>query len=216
MFSKKSRRTQSSFKMFLSDTTSNNKKTTPNNLNMNFTKNVTNFARNVNNNIINSFNANNLSIRNTGGMSWGPPTWCFLHTLVEKIKVEHFSIVRLDILKNIYSICSNLPCPECSMHAKNYLNNINFNALKSKEDIKNMLYDFHNDVNGRKGKSLFNRNDLENEYKNNVLTTTFYNFLVKFKDKNASNRFIHEDLYRSRLSSTLVDWFKKNQQYFNE
>lgn len=213
MFSKKSRRVQSSYKMFLSDSKSK-KNNVQKNVTMNYTKKSLISVNN--NNVINSFNSNIKNSRNQGGMSWGPPTWCFLHTMVEKIKVEHFSRLRLDILKTIYNICSNLPCPDCSMHAKNYLNNINFNAIQTKEDIINMLYEFHNDVNIRKGKPLFNRNDLENEYKYNVFTTTFYNFLVKFKDKNATNRFIHEDLYRARLSSTMVNWFKENMSYFHE
>ena len=139
-----------------------------------------------------------------------------LHTLIEKIKEEHLSKIRLDILKNIYAICCNLPCPECSQHAKTYLNNLNFNAIRTKNDFKNMIYTFHNSVNIKKGKPLFNRNDLDSKYENNVLTTTFYNFLVKFKDKHASNRFIHEDLYRSKLSSSIVSWFKENQEYFDE
>lgn len=214
MFSNKSRRTQSTYKMFISNT--NTTINSSPNLSMNYAKPIS-----KSNNVKNNEAMGNLTIsvngyRNTGGLSWGPPTWCFLHTLVEKIKVEHFSILRLEILKNIYNICVNLPCPECSQHAKNYLNGVNFNALKSKEDVKNMLYEFHNLVNVKKGKPLFNRNDLDDEYKNNVLSTTFYNFLVKFKDKYSSNRFIHEDLYRANLSNKIISWYKQNQGYFNE
>jgi len=211
MFSKKSRRTHTSYKMFWSDT--KGKKDIKETKNLNMSYNRQNTHGNVNNIIL----ASNLSgTRNSGGLSWGPPTWSFLHTLIEKIKEEHLSKIRLDILKNIYAICCNLPCPECSQHAKTYLNNLNFNAIRTKNDFKNMIYTFHNSVNIKKGKPLFNRNDLDSKYENNVLTTTFYNFLVKFKDKHASNRFIHEDLYRSKLSSSIVSWFKENQEYFNE
>jgi len=212
MFSQKSRRTQSSYKMFLYDTKNSNKNNSKPDLNMKYSKPVS--INLSSNNIVLSSNLNN--IRNTGGLSWGPPTWCFLHTLVEKIKEEHLKKTRLGILKVIYDICINLPCPECSQHAKNYLNNVNFNSIIKKDDFKNMIYEFHNSVNNRTGKPLFNRNDLDVEYKNNVLTTTFYNFLIKFKDKRPNNRFIHEDLYRSALSKIIVKWFKENENYFYE
>jgi len=99
---------------------------------------------------------------------------------------------------------------------KNYFNNQNFNAITSKFLLKNMLYDFHNSVNNRKGFELFNRIDLDKKYNEQVLSVTFYNFLIKFKDRGASNRFIHEDIYRSQLSKELVKWFNVNKEYFDE
>jgi len=214
MFSKKSRRTQSSYKMFWDDTKRKNDIKAPNNLNITYKKQVSSRNIDVDHNLILSSNIS--GIRNNGGLTWGPPTWYFLHTLTDKIKEEHLSKIRLNILKNIYAICTNLPCPECSQHAKTYLDNLNFNIIKTKDDFKNMIYTFHNSVNSKKGKPLFNRNDLDSTYENNVLTTTFYNFLIKFKDRHASNRFIHEDLYRSKLASSIVSWFKENQEYFYE
>tara|TARA_Y100000389_G_C17470706_1_gene530415 strand:- start:4366 stop:4959 length:594 start_codon:yes stop_codon:yes gene_type:complete len=151
-----------------------------------------------------------------GGMTWGGPTWIFLHTIVEKTKDEHFGRLRNELLKNIYMICTNLPCPDCSLHAKNYLNNQNFNAILNKSQLKTMLYEFHNSVNEKKGFALFNKIDLNSRYQNKVLSVTFYNFLIKFKDRGANNRFIHEDIYRSQLSKDLVKWFNANKEYFNE
>jgi len=45
-------------------------------------------------------------------MKWGEPTWFMFHTLAEKIKPEYFSIVRVDFLNIINTICANLPWPE--------------------------------------------------------------------------------------------------------
>ena len=42
-------------------------------------------------------------------MVWGEPTWFFLHTISEKVKPESFGIVRVDLLRHIYNICTNLP-----------------------------------------------------------------------------------------------------------
>ena len=209
MFSRKSRRTSSSMKMALLQTGKNNNVEASKQVNE--TLNYTNLKQN------HYMSTHNATYRGgSGGMSWGGPTWIFLHTIVEKIKDENFSRLRNEILKNIYTICTNLPCPECSLHAKNFMNNQNFNAIINKLQLKNMLYEFHNSVNMRKGFDLFNRAELDLKYHEQVLSVTFYNFLIKFKDRGASNRFIHEDLYRSQLSKDLVKWFNNNKEYFDE
>jgi hypothetical protein len=164
----------------------------------------------------NFMNSPTTSYRSEGGMSWGSPTWTFLHTMVEKIKDEHFVRLRSALLKHIYTICTNLPCPECSMHSKNYLNGKNFNALQNKSHLKTMLYEFHNSVNLRKGMDLFNTVNLDEKYHNEVLSVTFYNFVIKFKDRGANNRYIHEDIYRSQLAKDLVKWFNANKEFFDE
>ena len=84
-------------------------------------------------------------------MKWGEPVWFFLHTISHKIKDDSFVQMRSDLLKYIYTICTNLPCPDCSNHAKTYLNGINFNNIKTKTDLQIMLFEFHNSVNARKG-----------------------------------------------------------------
>lgn len=211
MFSKKSRRT--TYKMNMTDTVTQNVVKTENAI-MNFNKE----SKIQPQKSIDVFSRKNLtrSYRNNEGMVWGPPVWTFLHTIVEKIKEEHFNIIRTNLLKHIYTICTNLPCPDCSQHAKTYLTKINFNTLNSKEKLKAMIFDFHNDVNSRKSKPLFQRINLDEQYKNQVLTTVFYNFVIKFKDKSASNRFIHEDMYRSSLTKNISGWFNANQEYFYE
>ena len=55
---------------------------------------------------------------------WGPPTWIFLHTLVAKIKDEQFPVIGQQVIANIIQICLFLPCPECSVHAKQFWANV--------------------------------------------------------------------------------------------
>ena len=50
------------------------------------------------------------------GMERGKHVWTFLHTLIEKVKDDQFPHLCSDILKFIYKICTNLPCPLCSQH----------------------------------------------------------------------------------------------------
>ena len=83
-------------------------------------------------------------------MKWGAPTWFLFHTLAEKVKPEHFQDIKKDLLNLIYTICSNLPCQMCAKHAVQYLNNVNFNNITTKESLRFMLHRFHNEVNRRK------------------------------------------------------------------
>ena len=94
MFSRKSKRTSSSMKMVLFQTDKNNNTLSITQINP--TVNSLNNARDI-------MNVPGSTYRNKSvGMSWGSPTWIFLHTLVEKIKDEHFSRMRNEVLKNIY------------------------------------------------------------------------------------------------------------------
>lgn len=148
-------------------------------------------------------------------MKWGEPTWFLLHTLAEKIKSDKFMIIRSELLDAIYSICTNLPCPDCAAHAKIYLDSINFKLIKSKEDLKRILFDFHNFVNNKKGYTIFAFEELNNKYKNAVTINIIHNFIFYFEDKHSSPRMISNDMYRKRISNNLKIWFDKNIQYFD-
>lgn len=148
-------------------------------------------------------------------MVWGEPTWFFLHTIAEKVKDESFGKVRIDLLKHIYSICCNLPCPTCSQHAKQYLDSINFNAITSKEQLKQMLYTFHNSVNTRKNVPLFPIEQLDDKYSMAITSKIFNNFIVHFNDTYRSPGMIADDLYRKQISKGLIEWFRNNSIHFN-
>jgi len=47
------------------------------------------------------------------------------------------------------------------------------------------------------------------------LTTVFYNFLIRFKDKHASIRMISDDMYRGVLAKQIVSWFTSVQSKFD-
>ena len=147
-------------------------------------------------------------------MIWGQPTWFFLHTMAQKLKPEYFSVVRQGFLEQINTICRNLPCPDCSNHAAEYLDKINFNTLTTKESIITMLYDFHNAVNARKNIPLFPKSELYEKYSSANTTNIIQYFLIHFADKSKSIRMISNDFYRKRLIAILQQWLLDNLQYF--
>jgi len=148
-------------------------------------------------------------------MIWGPPIWFLFHTLAEKVKDDAFSFIRTDILNNIYSIATHLPCPVCSTHATEYFNRINLNSIRSKEELKIMLFQFHNEVNKRKGYPIFTMDELNSKYSNANTVNIIHNFMVHFKDRHRSPKLIADDLQRSRISVFLKEWFQKNIIYFD-
>ena len=149
------------------------------------------------------------------GMKWGPPTWFLLHTLTEKVKDEHFFRIKNELIRIIYTICTNLPCPDCANHAKLYLDSVNFNLIQTRYDLKNMLFVFHNSVNQRKGYSLFSVEELNDKYSTAVTVNIINNFIYYFSDKSRSPQMIAGDLYRARLTGSIKDWLNQNLYCFN-
>lgn len=147
-------------------------------------------------------------------MKWGEPTWFLFHTLAQKIREESFQQIRTELLDIIYTICNNLPCPDCAKHATAYMNGINFNTIQTKEQLKELIFQFHNEVNKRKNIPLFNRADLDIKYNAANLVPIIQNFMRHFRDKHASIHMIASDLHRNRLSVKISAWFQTNLGHF--
>lgn len=148
-------------------------------------------------------------------MKWGQPIWFLFHTLSEKVKKESFLVIRNELLTNIYAICNNLPCPTCSTHAIEFLNGVNFNTIRTKEDLKELFFNFHNQVNKKKGFPIFTLAELDEKYTKAVTKNIIHNFLISFSDKHKSIHMIANDMYRSRQVIILREWFIANISHFD-
>ena len=143
-------------------------------------------------------------------MKWGEPTWFLFHTMAEKVKPQYFSEIRVELLNIIYTICSNLPCPDCAKHATEYMNGINFNTIVTKRDLQLMLFNFHNEVNRRKKFREFPIEELNVKYSMANTVNIIHNFMPYFEDRTGSLRLIADNLHRSRVALQLKAWFNKN------
>lgn len=157
----------------------------------------------------------NETVQTESKMVWGKPTWYMLHTMAEKIKVEHFPRLRLELLNIIVRICNNLPCPDCANHATAYMNRMNFDNIQTKEQLKLMLYQFHNHVNTKKNYPLFPMNQLDSTYQQANTTNIITNFFHHFSKTNYSGRMGTENFHRTRTVRDIKGWLKMNGQYFN-
>lgn len=148
-------------------------------------------------------------------IKWGEPFWNLFHVLAEKIREEHFDQVRQGLLNLIYTICSNLPCPDCTNHAVHYLNGVNFNAIQRKDQLRDMLYNFHNAVNARKGYPMYPKDEVESKYTKGNLHVIIQQFWQHFLAKTYNFRLISDEIQRKRISRSLQQWFEHNIHYFH-
>jgi hypothetical protein len=157
---------------------------------------------------------NENAVKSSKLMTWGKPTWYFFHTMAEKVKDEEFANVRKDILDIIYSICVNLPCPECATHAQHYLEKINLNTIQTKDDLKMMLFVFHNYVNGHKKYPIMTLDELNALYSTAITANIINNFISFNLQKNATPKMIASDMFRKRIVLKSRDWLNQNADKF--
>jgi flavodoxin len=145
---------------------------------------------------------------------WGPPTWKFLHTLAEKIKEDSFTVIKPQLIQFLINICKNLPCPSCSQHATSLITRANFNNVKTKQDLKNVLYMMHNAVNRQKNKPIYNYELLDATYSKNKFVNTYNHFINVFKTK-GNMALMSDSLHRQLLTNQLKTWLQKNLNHFD-
>jgi len=139
---------------------------------------------------------------------WGPPIWTLFHVIAVNIKEENFNILGNQFFNLIKKICANLPCPDCSLHATSFLSSVNFSHIKTKEDLINLLYVFHNFVNKRKNKPFFISSDLE-KYKNVNKVAVFKNFFLAYKTK-GNMKLLADSFQRQIVVNELKKWVIAN------
>lgn len=150
----------------------------------------------------------------SGKMRWGAPTWYLFHTIAEKVREDSFPSIRSELLNIILTICTNLPCPECAGHASKYIKGINFDTIVTKQDLKDMLFLFHNSVNARKNFPLFTQTELNSKYASANTVAIIQNFFQVYDKSNASSKLSVNFLYRSTTMSNIKTWFTLNIGHF--
>jgi hypothetical protein len=117
---------------------------------------------------------------------WGPATWLLFHTLAEQISEKNQKRMIPLVFTWIKNIAYNLPCPQCTQHAKEFLSKVPLHHIQTKYDFKSMLFVFHNMVNTRKRKPIFSFNDI-NIYENVSLKFAVHNFVTYYNTKGNIN-----------------------------
>jgi hypothetical protein len=148
-------------------------------------------------------------------MIWGNATWTFLHTMAHKIKPDYFNKLIGEFLNIIVRICNTLPCPICKQHAVHYIKNVNFKTIQTKDDLKQMLFHFHNNVNNKKNIPLFSQSELDSKYETSNLIQSLNYFVANYRLRAFNIQTISNKTQRDSLIQHIKNWFNQNSQYFN-
>ena len=95
--------------------------------------------------------------------TWGTTMWYFLHTFANNINNEKYNDISYQLINTIQTIGNNLPCYSCTQHAIKYFsdNILSIDTIKTSNELKLYLFNFHNNVNKDTGKKILNENILE-------------------------------------------------------
>jgi hypothetical protein len=136
---------------------------------------------------------------------WGPPVWTLFHTLSAQL-------VNVDLIRPLFMyiqrVCNFLPCPECSQDATIFLQKVNLNDIKTVEDLSKTLYIFHNHVNRKKQKGLFNYSELV-KYKSYSLIKAYHNFARVYNTR-GNMKLLADEFQRSMIISEFKQWIGTN------
>ena len=127
---------------------------------------------------------------------WGNTVWYLFHTLAYKIKDTNFNEVKNDMVYVIKTISSNLPCPDCSQDANIQLNKVNFDNISSKEELKLLLFNFHNHVNRKLGKPNFEISQLDDKYSKANFNKIYNNFFIIFGSNSNTPQLMSASFHR--------------------
>ena len=151
----------------------------------------------------------------SGIKKWANPTWVFFHTYAAKINKPFFEQNRSQCLRIIQMICECLPCPECTKHAIHFMKRVNVNTVKTKEDLINMLFVFHNEVNIRTRKSPAGR-EILSTYDNYRMDIAYINFMNGYPVKYGGimSGKISTLGKRKSTAKAVQNWMKQHWRYF--
>ena len=146
--------------------------------------------------------------------SWGPSTWIFMHTLVAKIKESSFPLISPHLILVLIQICNNLPCPECAQHSKEFWGKVKTANIKTKADLINLVFVFHNMVNKRKQYNPFKYDNLKYYETRNIIET--YNSFARNFTTRGNMNLINESFHRNRMLASLRSWMMSNVIHFDK
>ena len=139
---------------------------------------------------------------------WGPPIWTLFHVLAEKINEKQFPMLIVPLFSYIKRICKYLPCPDCSDHATITLSTIRMEQIDTKDKLRVSLFIFHNSVNRKKNKPLFQAKDLV-VYSRMSLQNVWRRFVAVYNTK-GNMQMLSESFQRELIMKEFRKWFGTN------
>jgi len=146
---------------------------------------------------------------------WGPSIWYLFHTLSFKLKNNYFNELKDEMLDHFISICSNLPCPECTDHAQQELKHLDKSKITNKKELCLYFIHFHNKVNVRTKTKIFTFDEFVSKYNTAVTRNVVANFLITMTKSDHNVKLMTNSFYKSNAIFSLKKWLMQNNTKFN-
>jgi hypothetical protein len=136
---------------------------------------------------------------------WGSSVWNLFHTIAHKIKEDKFLFHKSNIIYIIENICNTLPCPECSKDATAMLKKVDFAQINSKADFKLLMFNFHNAINTKLKKPLFDFNELDDKYSKANIDAIYNNLNIIYTSNSNVPQLMSSSFHRHHLFPKIKD-----------
>lgn len=145
---------------------------------------------------------------------WGNINWYLFHSMAYKLKDDNNHLIK-PMFKLIKLISSNLPCPQCSLESRYILNKININTIKTKEDLIQVLFRFHNMVNKKLKKKAFTMDEHNNLYKKANLKKIIYRWYMIMSKESHGGYAMFNSISHNTMRKNVMTFYSKNKNEFN-
>jgi|UniRef100_A0A6C0KT12 hypothetical protein len=136
---------------------------------------------------------------------WGSSVWNLFHTIAHKIKEDKFLFHKSNIIYIIENICNTLPCPDCSKDATAMLKKVDFAQINSKADFKLLMFNFHNAINTKLKKPLFDFNELDDKYSKANIDAIYNNLNIIYTSNSNVPQLMSSSFHRHHLFPKIKD-----------
>jgi hypothetical protein len=130
---------------------------------------------------------------------WGNNIWYLFHGIARKINENKFKQNKEDMIFILKNICNTLPCPECSRDATALINKVNFDYINNKNDFELLIFNFHNSVNKKLNKPLFDFKEINNKYNNINIDALFNNFYIIYTSNTNIPQLMNTSFHRQNI-----------------
>ena len=146
---------------------------------------------------------------------WGNISWILMHSLAQKVTENNFNTCKKNLIKIIFDICNNLPCPDCREHANKLLKTSNIHNINNKKELILFLCEFHNIVNKKLKKPTKNIDEIEKQYSRAKINVIIITFFKVYNSINYNEKMLSDSFRRKIFLKKLLEDLIKIKPYIN-